>query len=137
MRFLKTYARVLRLLGRDLRIAGMLGAANVVLAGLQFIDPLLFGHVVDLLARSTDIPRAQLWQEAVSLLGLWAAVGIGGIAANIAVALQAERLAHRNRVVVMARYFEHVLTMPLSFHGDTHSEPEIIIFTSRPECVSP
>ena len=121
MRFVKTYTRVLRLLGRDLRVAAMLGVANVILAGLQFIDPLLFGRVVDLLARSANMPRAALWQEATSLLGLWAAVGIGGIAANIAVALQAERLAHRNRVVVMARYFEHVLNMPLSFHGDTHS----------------
>ena len=121
MRLLKTYSRVLHLLGRDLRVAAMLGVANVILAGLQFIDPLLFGRVIDLLSRAAEMPRAALWQEAVGLLGLWAAVGIGGIGANIAVALQAERLAHRNRVVAMARYYEHVLAMPLSFHGDTHS----------------
>ncbi|MSP04886.1 MAG: glucan ABC transporter ATP-binding protein/ permease [Acetobacteraceae bacterium] len=121
MRFLRTYTRVLQLLGNDLRIAAMLGGANVVLAGLHFIDPLLFGRVIDLLTRSPDMPRAALWQEAISLLGLWAAVGIGGIAANIAVALQAERLAHRNRITAMARYYAHVLAMPLSFHGDTHS----------------
>ncbi|MSO90250.1 MAG: glucan ABC transporter ATP-binding protein/ permease [Acetobacteraceae bacterium] len=121
MRFLKTYAQVLRLLGRDLRIAAMLGVANVMLAGLHFIDPLLFGRVIDLLARSADMPRAALWQEAIVLLGIWAAVGLGGIAANIAVTLQAERLAHRNRISAMARYYQHVLAMPLSFHGDTHS----------------
>ena len=121
MRLLKTYIRVLKLLGRDLRVAAMLGVANVILAGLQFIDPLLFGRVIDLLSRSASMSSAALWQEAISLLGLWAAVGIGGIGANIAVALQAERLAHRNRVVAMARYYEHVLAMPLSFHGDTHS----------------
>ena len=121
MRFLKTYAQVLRLLGRDLRIAAMLGVANVMLAGLHFIDPLLFGRVIDLLARSADMPRAALWQEAIVLLGIWAAVGLGGIAANIAVTLQAERLAHRNRISAMARYYPHVLAMPLSFHGDTHS----------------
>ncbi len=121
MRFLKTYAQVLRLLGRDLRIAAMLGVANVMLAGLHFIDPLLFGRVIDLLARSADMPRAALWQEAIVLLGIWAAVGLGGVAANIAVTLQAERLAHRNRISAMARYYPHVLAMPLSFHGDTHS----------------
>jgi ATP-binding cassette, subfamily B, beta-glucan exporter len=121
MRLLKTYMRVLRLLGRDVRVAAMLGVANVILAGLQFIDPLLFGRVIDMLSRSAEMPAAALWQEAVGLLGLWAAVGIGGIAANIAVALQAERLAHRNRVAAMSRYYEHVLAMPLSFHGDTHS----------------
>ena len=121
MRLIKTYARVLRLLGRDLRIAAMLGAANVILAGLHFIDPLLFGRVIDLLGRAAEMPRADLWREAVALLGIWAAVGIGGIAANIAVVLQAERLAHRNRVQAMARYYEHVLAMPLSFHGDTQT----------------
>jgi len=121
MRFIATYTRVLRLLGGDLRIAAMLGAANVMLAGLQFIDPLLFGRVIDLLTRSADLPRDTLWRDAASLLGLWAAVGLVGIAANIAIALQAERLAHRNRITAMARYYEHVLAMPLAFHGDTHS----------------
>jgi ATP-binding cassette subfamily B protein len=30
-------------------------------------------------------------------------------------------MAHRNRLLVMGRYFEHVLSLPLSFHGDTQS----------------
>jgi ATP-binding cassette subfamily B protein len=32
-----------------------------------------------------------------------------------------DRMAHRNRLSVMNRYFQHVLSMPLSFHGDTQS----------------
>jgi len=121
MRFVKTYVRVLSLLGRDLRVAALLGVANLVVAGLQFIDPLLFGRVISLLTRSAEMEPAALWQEAVTLLGIWAAVGIAGIGANIAVVLQAERLAHRNRLTAMARYYEHVLALPLAFHGDTHS----------------
>ncbi len=121
MRFLRVYARVLRLLGRDLRIAAILCLANIILAGLQFIDPLLFGRVIDLLTRAAEIPAERLWRDAGTLLGLWAVVGIGGITANIAVALQAERMAHRNRIACMASYYRHVLAMPLSFHGDTHS----------------
>ena len=62
-----------------------------------------------------------LWHEAVILLGIWVAVGIGGIVSNIAVALKTERLAHRHRITSMSRYFRHVLTLPLSFHGRTHS----------------
>ncbi len=121
MRFLKTYGRVLGLLGRDLRIAGFLAFANLMVAGLQFLDPVLFGRVVNLLSRSDNLPQSQMWHEAAILLGIWVCVGIGGILSNIAVALQTERLAHRHRIKSMGRYFTHVLNLPLSFHGGTHS----------------
>ncbi len=121
MRFLKTYGRVLGLLGRDIRIAGFLAFANLMVAGLQFLDPVLFGRVVNLLTRSDNLPQNQMWHEAAVLLGVWVCVGIGGILSNIAVALQTERLAHRHRIKSMGRYFKHVLNLPLSFHGGTHS----------------
>ena len=121
MRFFKIYGRVLGLLGRDLRIAGFLAFANLMVAGLQFLDPVLFGRVVNLLSRSDKLPHGELWHEAAVLLGIWVAVGVGGIVSNIAVALQTERLAHRHRIKSMGRYFQHVLALPLSFHGGTHS----------------
>ncbi|WP_428534346.1 glucan ABC transporter ATP-binding protein/ permease [Rhodopila sp.] len=121
MRFFKIYGRVLGLLGRDLRIAGFLAFANLMVAGLQFLDPVLFGRVVNLLSRSDKLPHGELWHDAAVLLGIWVAVGIGGIVSNIAVALQTERLAHRHRIKSMGRYFQHVLALPLSFHGGTHS----------------
>jgi ATP-binding cassette, subfamily B, beta-glucan exporter len=37
------------------------------------------------------------------------------------VALYADRLAHRRRQAVLTEFFEHVLQLPLSFHGATHS----------------
>jgi ATP-binding cassette, subfamily B, beta-glucan exporter len=121
MRFLRTYLRVLLMLGPDLKVAVFLGLANLGVATLNFIDPILFGRVIELLGRATEIPRAQLWTEATHLLGIWSAVGIGGIAANAAVALQAERMAHRNRLRAMNRYYSHVLSLPLSFYGETQS----------------
>jgi glucan exporter ATP-binding protein len=121
MRFFRTYSRVLGLLGRDIRIAGFLAFANLMVAGLQFLDPVLFGRVVNLLARSDKIPQSEMWHQAAVLLGVWVAVGIGGIVSNISVALQTERLAHRHRIKSMGRYFQHVLALPLSFHGATHS----------------
>ncbi len=121
MRFFKIYGRVLGLLGRDIRIAGFLAVANLMVAGLQFLDPVLFGRVVNLLSNSDKMPHSALWHTATVLLGIWVAVGIGGILSNIAVALQTERLAHRHRIKSMGRYFKHVLALPLSFHGETHS----------------
>src|ERR1700693_1688475 len=121
MRFFRVYGRVLGLLGRDIRVAGFLALPNLIVAGLPFLDPVLFGRVVNLLARSDHMAPNTLWHEAVILLGIWVAVGIGGIVSNIAVALKTERLAHRHRITSMSRYFRHVLTLPLSFHGRTHS----------------
>ncbi len=121
MRFYKVYRHALAVLGRDKRVAVMLGVANVVVAALAFLDPLLFGRVIGLLTRSDGMPADYLWNEAAQLLGIWFAVGLANILANIATALQSERMAHRNRLGVMNRYFSHVLSLPLSFHGDIHS----------------
>jgi glucan exporter ATP-binding protein len=121
MRFFRVYGRVIGLLGRDVRVAGFLAFANLMVAGLQFLDPVLFGRVVNLLSQSDQLPHHELWHQAAILLGIWVAVGIGGIVSNIGVALQTERLAHRHRIKSMGRYFQHVLALPLSFHGGTHS----------------
>ena len=121
MRFLRVYGRVLGFLGRDLRIAALLTGANVVVAALQFLDPVLFGRVVNLLWQSDHAAAGSLLTQGVGLLAVWASVGIAGIVSNVVVSVQTERLAHRNRLKAMGRYFSHVLTLPPSFHGDTHS----------------
>ena len=121
MRFIKVYGRVLRLLGRDLRVAGVLAAANLMVAGLQFLDPLLFGRMVNMLTGADAMTPTTLWAEAAGLILIWVAVGIAGIVGNIGVALQTERLANTHRIAAMSRYFGHVLSMPPSFHGDTQS----------------
>jgi glucan exporter ATP-binding protein len=121
MRFARTYGRVLRLLAADRRVAGFLSLAGLVLAGLQFLEPVLFGRVVDLLSSADRLPADRLWAEALGLLAVWGAVGLTGIGCNVAVSLLADRMAHRNRLAVMHRYFQHVLALPVSFHGDTQS----------------
>jgi ATP-binding cassette subfamily B protein len=121
MGFLGVYARVLGLLAPDRWVAIGLALGALALAGLQFLEPVLFGRVVDLLARSDRIEEAALWREAGSLLLVWGAVGAAGIGCNVAVSLLADRMAHRNRLAVMHRYFQHVLALPLAFHGETQS----------------
>jgi ATP-binding cassette, subfamily B, beta-glucan exporter len=121
MRFLRVYGRVLGLLGRDLRIAAVLTGANLLVAALQFLDPMMFGRVVGLLSRSDQLEPDMLWTQAAGLLAVWASIGLGSIFSSATVSVQTERLAHRNRMQVMGRYFSHVLTLPLAFHGDTHS----------------
>jgi ATP-binding cassette subfamily B protein len=121
MSFVAIYIRVLRLLGPDRWVAFGLTAAAVALAGLTFLEPVLFGRVIDLLSRSDRMTEDALWAEAAVLLVIWGAVGLSAIAANVAVALLSDRMAHRNRLVMMSRYFQHVLALPLAFHGDVQS----------------
>ncbi len=40
---------------------------------------------------------------------------------GVTVALFADRLAHRRRQAVLTGFFEHVLQLPLTFHGESHS----------------
>ncbi|MBC7431070.1 MAG: glucan ABC transporter ATP-binding protein/ permease [Rubritepida sp.] len=121
MKFIRLYARVLKLLAADRRVAIGLALSAVLLAGLQFVEPIIFGRVIDLLTRSDRMTDGAVWAEALGLLVLWAGVGLTGIASNVAVCLLADRMAHRNRLVQMSRFFEHVLSLPLAFHGDVQS----------------
>ncbi|MFO1068947.1 MAG: glucan ABC transporter ATP-binding protein/ permease [Geminicoccaceae bacterium] len=115
--FVELYGRVLALLAPERRFVLLLVGANIGLALLQFVEPVLFGRVVDLLTGD----NADALRDGLAVLGLWAVVGIGGIVANVVVALNADRLAHRRRLGVTARYVEHVLALPAAFHDQASS----------------
>ncbi|MCA3348143.1 MAG: glucan ABC transporter ATP-binding protein/ permease, partial [Roseomonas sp.] len=85
MEFLRLYGRVLRLLAADRAVAIGLALAALAIAGLQFLEPVLFGRVIDLLARSDRMQESAVWAEALSLLIIWAAVGLSAIGANVTV----------------------------------------------------
>ncbi|MGQ0581147.1 MAG: glucan ABC transporter ATP-binding protein/ permease [Reyranella sp.] len=121
MEFFRVYGRVIGLLRAEKGLAIVLAIANVAVAGLQFYEPVLFGQVIDLLTNARNKPVEILWRDALSILALWAVVGLGGIAANMVVSLQADRMAHRRRLGAMATYFEHLLVLPFSFHNTQHS----------------
>lgn len=121
MTFLRLYWRVLALLRGDKWVAFGLTAAAIALAGLQFLEPVLFGRVIDLLSRADRMQVTDVWAAAYTLLAIWATVGLSSICANVAVSLLADRMAHRNRLMMMSRYFQHVLALPLAFHGDAQS----------------
>ncbi|EKM98983.1 cyclic beta-1,2-glucan ABC transporter [Acidocella sp. MX-AZ02] len=121
MKFFALYARVLGLLRQDRAIAWFLVLANLAVMGFQFAEPVLFGRVINLLTGADAQARAAVVRGAVRLLGLWAMVGLASIGASIVLAVQAERLAHRNRLLAMSRFYQHVLSMPPAFHTRRHS----------------
>ena len=115
------YIRVLNLLGSETRLGWFLALANVALAAAQFAEPVLFGRIIDALAGVQNKTGVTTWENLLPLLLAWAAFGIFTIACGVVVALYADRLAHRRRHVVLTGYFEHVLQLPLSYHGGAHS----------------
>ena len=118
---MKLYRQALRLSGQGRTRLVVLLAGNAAVAVLQFIDPLLFGRVIGLLAQVGSLPPDVLWRDAAGLIGMWAAVGVAGIVATLGVALLADRLAHRTRLAAMARFYDHVLALPPAFHGEIDS----------------
>src|SRR5882672_6290773 len=113
MNFIHLYARVLRLLGDESKLGWMLAIANMSLAAAQFAEPVLFGRIVDALAGSQARGAAPVWTDLVTLLAAWVSFGLFTICCGALVALNADRLAHRRRHVVMTGYFEHILSLPL------------------------
>ncbi len=58
-------------------------------------------------------------------------IGACGIGVNIAVAMGAERLAHRTRLSAISRCFDHVLALPTSFHSGVQSGGVMKTMVSR------
>jgi len=121
MRFLRLYTRVLEQLGPDTRLGWLLAFANVALAMAQFAEPVLFGRVINILAIAQANPASAEWPQLWFLLFAWVCFGLFTIVSGTLVALYADRIAHRRRLAVLTSYFEHVLQLPLAYHGEIHS----------------
>jgi ATP-binding cassette, subfamily B, beta-glucan exporter len=113
MSILRIYLRVLGLLAPERVLAIALALANLALAGVLFLEPELFGKVIDALSK----PRG----HATMLIGAWALVGFVGVVVGALVSLHADRMAHRRRLAAIRGYFEHAIELPLSFHGNQHT----------------
>lgn len=117
MPILRLYTRVLELLGKEARLGWLLAVANLLLAASQFAEPVLFGRIVDVLSGKGVAGSNSAWP----FLMAWVAFGLFTIGCSAFVALQADRLSHRQRQAVLTSYFEHILQLPLTFHSGTHS----------------
>src|SRR3954452_7279678 len=121
MNFVKLYGRVIGLLKPEARLAWILAVADIALAAAQFAEPVLFGRIIDALVKTQAANAPPDMGALTPLLSAWVAFGLFTIACSVLVALHADRLSHRRRQAVLTDYFEHILQLPLSFHGGTHS----------------
>jgi ATP-binding cassette subfamily B protein len=121
MNFVRLYGRVIRLLKPEARLSWILAIANIALAAAQFAEPVLFGRIVDVLVKTQAANAPPDMTALTPLLAAWVAFGLFTIGCSVLVALHSDRLSHRRKQAVLTNYFEHVLQLPISFHGGTHS----------------
>src|ERR1700709_2858282 len=107
MSLLRLYTRVLELLGNEARLGWILAGANLLLAGAQFAEPVLFGRIVDVLSGKPEagsLSSSSAWP----LLAAWVAFGLFTILCGAAVALNADKLAAPQRQGALPSSFEHI-----------------------------
>ena len=121
MSFVRIYLRMLGLLRADARLAVTLALANIAVALAQFVEPVLFGRIVDRLSGALPAGAGAAMRTLAPLVGAWIGFGLFIIAAATLVAWFADRLAHRRRNLVLADFFEHVLQLPIAYHAGAHS----------------
>ena len=121
MKFVGLYVRVLRMLGTEARLGWILAVANLALAGALFVEPILFGRIIDTLANSQSRAADLDWNRLLLLLGAWVGFALFSILAGTLISLHADRLSHRQYQVVRTTFFEHVLQLPLAYHTGAHS----------------
>jgi ATP-binding cassette, subfamily B, beta-glucan exporter len=109
MHLVTIYRRVLEMLADERQLAVTLALANAVIGLVQLAEPVLFGRVVDALARQ---------QSTTIYILAWAGIGLFGISASVVVAVAADRLAHRQRLAAMATAFDRAITLPISYHAE-------------------
>ena len=100
------------MLASERALAITLVLAGVAIAVVQLAEPILFGRVVDALSKG---------EQAFPIIGIWAALGLFNIIATAALAIMADRLAHRQRLAAMSMAFERAITLPISYHAERGS----------------
>lgn len=107
MSLLQIYWRALGYLAADRKRVAFICGANVALAIIAILEPIMFGRVIDAISDKGSV---------FSTLALWAGLGAFNIVAFVLVARGADRFAHKRRSEVLCQSFERVITMPLAWH---------------------
>lgn len=107
MSLLQIYWRALGYLSADRKRVAFICGANVALAIIAILEPIMFGRVIDAISDGGSV---------FSTLAVWAGIGVFNVVAFVLVARGADRFAHARRSEVLCQSFERVITMPLAWH---------------------
>jgi glucan exporter ATP-binding protein len=121
-----TYRRALGLLAPEKALVAGLVASNVTIGLVLLAEPVLWSWVVDALTGGS---------AAFPIIVMWAALGLFSILAGVVVAVAADRLAHRRRLIALSAAFEQAITLPLSYHSRKGSGTVIRAIQQGTDCL--
>lgn len=107
MSLLQVYIKALRYLATYRMKVALVVVANIILAVITIVEPVLFGRIVDAISEKRD---------ASSILILWGCFGVFNTIAYVLVAREADRLAHGRRADLLTEAFGRIISMPLNWH---------------------
>lgn len=107
MSLLHIYWRALKYLGANKVKVTVVVIANIVLAAVTIIEPILFGRIVDAISSNSPV---------TPILLMWAGFGLFNTIAYVLVAREADRLAHGRRATLLTEAFGRIISMPLAWH---------------------
>ncbi len=82
--------------------------ANIALACVAILEPILFGRIIDAVSGKGGVEVN---------LALWGGLALFNIVAYVLVARQADRLAHSRRAALLSSSYSRLVSMPLSWHN--------------------
>ncbi|RCW25868.1 ATP-binding cassette subfamily B protein [Ciceribacter lividus] len=107
MSLLQVYIKALRYLATYRMKVALVVVANIILAVITIVEPVLFGRIVDAISEK---------RNASSILILWGCFGVFNTIAYVLVAREADRLAHGRRADLLTEAFGRIISMPLNWH---------------------
>ncbi|SSC67896.1 unnamed protein product [Ciceribacter selenitireducens ATCC BAA-1503] len=103
----QVYIKALKYLSAYRFRVSLVVIANIVLAMITIIEPILFGRIIDAISEKGD---------AKTMLIAWGGFGVFNTIAYVLVAREADRLAHGRRADLLTEAFGRIISMPLSWH---------------------
>lgn len=107
MSLFQVYIKALKYLSAYRFRVSLVVIANIVLAMITIIEPILFGRIIDAISEKGD---------AKTMLIAWGGFGVFNTIAYVLVAREADRLAHGRRADLLTEAFGRIISMPLSWH---------------------
>lgn len=107
MSLFQVYIKALKYLAAYRFRVSLVVIANIVLAMITIIEPILFGRIIDAISEKGD---------AKTMLIAWGGFGVFNTIAFVLVAREADRLAHGRRADLLTEAFGRIISMPLSWH---------------------
>ncbi|WFR95107.1 glucan ABC transporter ATP-binding protein/ permease [Rhizobium tumorigenes] len=108
MSLLRVYARALQYLAAYRLRVSFVVLANIVLAAITIVEPILFGKIIDAMSSKAPVQP---------ILIMWGAFAVFNTIAFVVVAREADRLAHGRRATLLTEAFGRIISMPLSWHS--------------------